>query len=187
LSRHGKAKPKLEQIIEDLHPKQQAGISQEGDGTVLKTQPKAKDAIAHMSHKVDDRQNAAPFVADVTDDRHIFMDNLGRHYVEPKVTLSKKAVEQIQTGYRCLKCKEGLFDSPFPLLCDACGYPIKERQVVDFSLEFKGAAHIGPAIAIDEYLAEQDERVERRKFAQKLKDGIRTGGGVLIPKGIRNA
>jgi hypothetical protein len=45
-------------------------------------------------------------------------------------------------------------------------------------MEFEGEKHIGPSLPVTEYLAEQDERIEKRKFVKRVLDG----GQGKIPK-----
>jgi hypothetical protein len=42
---------------------------------------------------------------------------------------------------------------------------------MDIAMEFRGNEHVGPATPFNQYLAEQEERKEKRAFMQRLRDG----------------
>ena len=56
-----------------------------------------------------------------------------------------------------------------------CTYPIRERQTTDIGIEFEGEQHLGPAKPITAYIEEQEERVARQRFAQKITAGRSRG------------
>ncbi len=93
----------------------------------------------------------------------------------PQMDLSKTYTELglglLREGRQCLRCDEP-HPEPFPELCDLCGYPMNERQIMDIAMEFEGTKHIGPSRPITEYMAEQDARLEKAKF-----DGSLAGKG----------
>lgn len=97
---------------------------------------------------------------------------------EPTGRLQRNVIEKIdretfnalQAGYICLRCHEP-HPEPFPFACDLCGYSMRERQVMDIAMEFRGMDHIGPGAPIAEYLAEQDERLERLEHAKRKEEG----------------
>lgn len=78
--------------------------------------------------------------------------------------------DAIKSGYMCLRCLEPQ-PFAFPEMCDLCGYPMKDRQILDVAMEFQGEKHVGPSKPINEYLMEQDLRVEKRKFEEKIREG----------------
>ena len=59
-----------------------------------------------------------------------------------------------------------------------CGYPVKDRQIMDIAMEFEGERQLGPSKPIGEYLQEQEARKEKRKFAKRAI----AYGGMKIPK-----
>jgi hypothetical protein len=89
--------------------------------------------------------------------------------------MEKETFEAIQAGYICLRCLEPQ-DEAFPDVCQSppemgCTYPIRERQSMDLRMEFRGTTHIGPGAPIGQYLAEQEERLERLDHAKRKEEG----------------
>jgi hypothetical protein len=89
-----------------------------------------------------------------------------------------EVVGAIKAGHICLRCKEPHPDA-FPLACDLCGYPMRERQATDFAIEFEGETHMGPSAALSQYTQEQDAAAEKAAFDKRLREG-----GSLM-KGVR--
>ena len=94
-------------------------------------------------------------------------DRLQRNVI---ATVERETMAAMQAGHICLRCFEPQ-PHAFPGQCDLCGYPMKERQIMDIAMEFRGLDHVGPAQPFSEFLAQQEERVERAKFAQRLAEG----------------
>jgi hypothetical protein len=114
----------------------------------------------------------------------VWTDETGRLQRNVNMTFNREVIRAIQSGVICLRCLEPQ-DEAFPPVCQSpaelgCQYPIRERQIMDFAMEFEGDKHIGPSKPVSEYLLEQDLRVEQRKFEEGK--GAR---GVIIPKGVR--
>jgi hypothetical protein len=84
--------------------------------------------------------------------------------------MEKETFQAIQAGHMCLRCLEPQPEA-FPDQCDICTYPMRERQVMDIAMEFRGEAHVGPGAPIAEYLAEQEERLERLDHARRRAEG----------------
>lgn len=84
--------------------------------------------------------------------------------VDPETFMS------MQAGHMCLRCYEPQ-PNAFPDQCDLCGYPMAERQIMDIAMEFKGHEHVGPAQPFDQFIAEQEERMQKAAFDKKIKDG----------------
>jgi hypothetical protein len=76
----------------------------------------------------------------------------------------------IQAGHVCLRCLEPQPEA-FPVACDLCGYSMAERQIMDIAMEFRGGAHVGPGAPIGDYLAEQEERLERLDHERAKREG----------------
>jgi hypothetical protein len=123
------------------------------------------------------------FVAEEDADSIWYDHSTGRMQKNVVMTFRPETVRALQSGMICLRCLEPQAEA-FPLVCDSnkwsgCSYPIRDRQIMDFAMEFEGEKHLGPAKPISEYLAEREERKERRAFHKKL-----VGGGSRM-KGLR--
>ena len=94
-------------------------------------------------------------------------DRLQRNVI---AAVDPATLSAMRAGHICLRCYEP-HENSFPELCDLCGYPMAERQIMDIAMEFRGAEHVGPAQPFDQFLAEQEERKEKRAFAKRLRDG----------------
>ena len=144
----------------------------------------AREALReHPAPKVLDGATATAHLAEVTRVnrvpvwRAVVKDSLDSVWVdEPTGRMQRDAVvivhpevrEALRTGWMCLRCYEPQ-DEAFPAPGDAnhlpgCTYPIRERQAIDVRMEFRGEEHVGPAQPISVYLAEQEERAERRRL-----------------------
>lgn len=117
------------------------------------------------------------FVASVSDDSIMVEPATGRVMQDVELGMNPETRRAIQAGSICLRCLEPQ-PSPFPTLCDLCGYPMAERQAMDVAVEFEGEIHLGPTRPISEFLEEQSERLEKRKFMKRILDG----GKGKIPK-----
>lgn len=119
-------------------------------------------------------------------------DDLGSVWTEPgsdrlqrnvQLMLTPEMADQIRSGYRCLRCLEPQ-STAFPEVCEGyealgCSYPIRDRQVLDFSMESEGERLIGPQKPITQYLEDQEERAEKRRFIDKLRFRDKT-----VPEGL---
>lgn len=94
----------------------------------------------------------------------------GRLQRNAELKIEAETFQAMQAGYICLRCLEPQPDA-FPIACDLCGYSMRERQVMDIAMEFRGEKHVGPGAPIAEYLAEQDERLERLDHARRKQEG----------------
>jgi hypothetical protein len=110
------------------------------------------------------------FVA--SDDTHsVWHDEpTGRLQRNAILKMDKETFQAMQAGHICLRCLEPQPEA-FPDMCDLCGYMMRERQVMDIAMEFRGEAHVGPGAPIAEYLAEQEERLERLDYERRKKEG----------------
>lgn len=113
---------------------------------------------------------APRFVA--ADDTHsVWYDEpTGRLQRNAVLKMDKATFEAMKAGYICLRCLEPQ-PEPFPVACDLCGYSMHERQIMDIAMEFRGEDHVGPGAPIAEYLAEQEERLERLDHARRKQEG----------------
>lgn len=76
----------------------------------------------------------------------------------------------MRSGHMCLRCYEPHPES-FPDMCYLCGYPMRERQIMDIAMEFRGTEHVGPAQPFDQFIAEQEERKEKAAFRRRIAEG----------------
>jgi len=160
----------LDSIIEGLHPAQQEGLSIEGEDIASSPSgPTSSDLIGHMKGKDTGRLPAIRFVAEA-DPSEIWSLGDDRIVGGVDVTVTPEMSKAIQAGYICLRCNEP-HDEPFPIACSLCGYSMKEFQVRDYALEFKGDKHLGPSKPISEYLDEMEVEAEKKRFLKKIAGG----------------
>lgn len=79
-------------------------------------------------------------------------------------------VDQVRTGYRCIRCWEPL-ENAWPENCPLCGFPIKEHQAEHFARAYKG--YDSTARTGADWEAEADrilERAERRRLLTRAKE-----------------
>jgi len=140
------------------------------------------DADARMLNK-DGRAMFAPFVARNSTDA-VWTDGVtDRPQMDYSATYTKEGLGLLKEGRQCLRCGEP-HPVPFPLACDFCGYAMKDRQIMDIAIEFEGERHLGPSKGIGEFMAEQEERIEKRKFIRKVQSG---GKGKIPQEWLRDA
>ena len=174
---------------DDLAPKVAEGLTQglnaeeaaEALGPVANVD--GRDMVAHMAHADDriTRRDGQPWAAHVatSDTKALWSDGVtDRVQMDLHKTYTAEGMRLLQEGRQCLRCDEPHPDLPFPPQCDLCGYAMRERQIMDIAMEFDGMKHLGPSAPISEFLAEQEERVEKRKFIKRVADG----GQGRIPK-----
>lgn len=112
-------------------------------------------------------------------------ESLDRRLGDAVLSFHPDTVRAIQAGMICMRCLE---PQPFAFAdehIEGCEgvlihgkHYMKDRQVVDFALEFEGEKHIGPSKPMTELLEEQDLRVEKRAFIGRVLEG----GQGRIPK-----
>lgn len=110
------------------------------------------------------------FVASENPDAFMIEENTGRVMQDAVIHFTAEVLDAVKAGNICLRCHEPQPFS-FPEMCDVCGYPMRERQIMDISMEFVGERHVGPAKPVKQYLEEMDERTEKRRFIDKLMEG----------------
>lgn len=145
--------------------------------------------IRHMKDDTqlgDRRMPRLHFVAAEDADSVWHDEPTGRLQKNVSLTFTKEVMGTIRAGMTCLRCLEPQ-DEPFPEVCQSppemgCTYPIRERQIMDVAMEFEGEKHLGPAQPISEYLAEQDERAERRRFEEEKDYG---GKGIHVKEHVQ--
>lgn len=109
----------------------------------------------------------------------------GTKLADATLNFPPEVLQAIQSGMICLRCLEPQ-TTPFQdLHIEGCEGVLlhgerymRDRQVIDFAMEFEGERHLGPSRPMQEFLDAQDERVEKRKFLKRVLDG----GQGRIPK-----
>jgi hypothetical protein len=84
-------------------------------------------------------------------------------------------VEQIRQGYTCIKCLEA-YDTAFPDECAVCKFPMRERQLSEFTKDFRGDVAYGPSTSLDEEYEIAEETIAREAHDRA------TALGLILPK-----
>lgn len=144
------------------------------------THTEGVDVIRHMRTADARLSRGVPFAQHVAESsvEAVWSDGAtDRKQLDLNKTYTPEGMRLLREGRQCLRCDEPHPDA-FPVLCDLCGYPMKERQIMDIAMEFEGTKHLGPRQPITEYMQALEERTEKRKFIDKVMDG----GQGRIPK-----
>lgn len=157
----------IDQIVDELHPAQQAGLTVEGEelGGSSSAAKSTAEMIAHMGKE----SYGAGFVAE-PDASEVWSFGDDRLFGGLDITYKPEDVLRMKAGYLCLRCHEPQLES-FPLACDLCGYSMRELQIRDLAVEMTGNKHLGPSKPISDYLDELDELALKKKFAKKMSGG----------------
>lgn len=167
---------KMDSIIEEMHPKQRDGLTIAGEdvGNMPAPSPTTASIIGHLGKEGIGRVGRLPAVQFVAEDDPSEFWSMGdeRVVAGADVTFTPDTFAAIQSGMICLRCLEPQY-SAFPELCcmEWCGYPIRDLQIRDLALEFKGQKHLGPSKPITEFMDEAEERYQKEKFARKIAEG----------------
>lgn len=178
---------------DDLHPSLRAGLTQ--GATAEEAQQElgpvankdAGDIVAYMRDQEAVAGTRVPIPRFVGQNAStgFVRESLDRRMGDAMLTFPRETIRAIQSGMICLRCLEpqpGAFADEHLEGCEGVllhgpSY-MKDRQVVDFALEFEGENHIGPSRPMSEFAEEQDARVEKRRFVKRVADG----GQGRIPK-----
>lgn len=108
----------------------------------------------------------------VDDTESVWTDETGRLQRNVIEKVDVETLAALRAGVMCLRCHEPHPD-PFPAFCDfpGCGYPMRERQIMDIAMEFRGNDFIGPSLGHTEWMEQQEERMERAEHARRKVDG----------------
>lgn len=172
----GGARRKLDKIIDEMHPAQRDGLTINGEdvGTQPAPSPTTSEIIGHLGKEGIGKVGRMPAVQFVAEDDPSEFWSLGddRVVAGADITYTPATISAIQSGEVCLRCQEPQY-SPFPELCcmERCGYPMRDNQIRDFALEFKGNKHLGPSKPITEFMDEAEEKYQKAKFARKIAEG----------------
>jgi hypothetical protein len=85
----------------------------------------------------------------------------GRVQGQVRIIYDRESTERIRSGYACAKCMQ-VFEHAWPVRCDVCGAPIRERQAEYFAKEFD-TVETGPKTSLREELETIRERAEREE------------------------
>lgn len=66
----------------------------------------------------------------------------GRVHGEVKLTFDPETIGRMRAGYMCVKCLEP-FEQAWPVRCNVCGAPIRDRQAEFFAREYAGEEQLG--------------------------------------------
>lgn len=89
----------------------------------------------------------------------------GRVQGQVRIAVDDETAERIRTGYMCAKCLEP-FEFAWPVRCNVCGAPIRERQAEYLAQQFGVEEPVSrpswdeERAAIPEHIAKEEE--ERR-------------------------
>jgi hypothetical protein len=164
---------------DDLAPKIAAGLTQDVSlNEALQEHPvqgiSGEDLIQqHLGGEQQKMDRLPVWRAVLVDDTEsVWTDATGRLQRNVIEKVDVETFNALQSGHMCLRCHEP-HPEAFPDVCDfpGCGYPMRERQIMDIAMEFRGHDFIGPAQPISQYLEEQEERVERAEHARRKKEG----------------
>jgi hypothetical protein len=115
----------------------------------------------------------------------------GRRFADVRKTYQPEAIRAFQEGMICMKCLEPQafpFEDQHLPGCEGVAlageHYMRDRQIMDFAMEFEGERHIGPSKPIKEFMVEQEERVEKRHFIEKVLEG---GQGKIPSDWLRDA
>lgn len=162
---------------DNLHPLLREGYTEgqsaEEVAQEIASQPSGVEQLRHMRKHGNVAGTRVPvprFVAEDDTDA-VWSDGVtDRLQRNVNVTFQPETVRAIQAGHICLRCFEP-HEQSFPIACSLCGYSMKDRQIMDFALEFEGGKHLGPAKPLSEYLEEKAAEREKAKFETKLREG----------------
>ena len=179
---------------EDLHPTVARGLTQDvsAEEALEHFKPRGGsgvEVVQHM-HKADrrlERARGVPYAAFVAESNTsaVWVDGVtDRPQMDYTKTYTPEGMRLLREGRQCLRCDEPHPDDPFPVECDLCGYAMKDRQIMDIAMEFKGLKHLGPSRPISEYLEQLEERTEKRRFVDRKIEG---GAGRIPREWLRDA
>jgi hypothetical protein len=103
----------------------------------------------------------------------------GRMMPGLNIAAQDEDVDQVRTGYRCIRCWEPQ-ETAWPRSCFLCGFPIGKHQAEHFARAYKGydpSARTGADL--NKAADEMAERGERRAFEH------RTGISVVVGKSLK--
>jgi hypothetical protein len=135
------------------------------------------ERLAHMHDQGTGRVPTPRFHAENKDTGFV-RESLDRRFVDTEITFPPEVLRGIQAGAICLRCLEPqatpFGDDHIPG-CEGVGLRgknyMRDWQLIDLAHEMEGTKHLGPSKPMREYLDEQEERVEKARFDQKIAQG----------------
>lgn len=85
--------------------------------------------------------------------------------------LTEEQVERIRVGYICIKCLEA-HDAAFPDFCAVCRFPMRTKQIEEFTKTYRGEIKFGPSTTIDEEYDIAEETIQRDAYDKARKLGL---------------
>lgn len=177
----------------ELHPSLRAGLTQ---GASAEEAQQHLGAVANhdgrdiVKYMREEQQSSTarvptPRFAGSDSSTGFVRQSLDRKMGDALLTFPPEVIRAIQSGMICLRCLEPqswAFEDAHLEGCEGVlihgPHYMKDRQVMDFAMEFEGDKHIGPSKPMSELAEEQDARVEKRLFIKRVADG----GQGHIPK-----
>lgn len=177
----------------ELHPHLRAGLTQGASATEAQEElgpvvaRDSTDIVRYLrdTSTVGDSRVPTPRFIGANASTGFVRESLDRRLGDAVLSFHPETVRAIRAGMICMRCLE---PQPFAFAdehLEGCEgvlihgkHYMKDRQVVDFALEFEGEKHIGPSKPMSELLEEQHLRVERRAFIGRVLEG----GQGRIPK-----
>ena len=128
-----------------------------------------------LKHKANMTGRAViPDAVDLDPDAYVVMPD-GRLTQRHQFGLSKPQVERIRAGYTCIKCLED-YDTAFPDECTVCHFPMRDRQLSEFTKDFRGDVAYGPTTTVDEEYEIAGETIAREAYDRATRLGL------ILPK-----
>ena len=120
--------------------------------------------------------NALGVIGVEHDPEYLIVDSEGGVRSHFNVVLTPEKVGRIRAGYDCAKCLER-HEEAWPAKCQACGFPISDRQAEFVAKEYRGTVRVGSSDSEDAQLAALEEArfnedVARRGKIQVVKPQI---------------
>lgn len=145
------------------------------------------ESVRHMAHDESVGGSRVPrphFVAEDAGTETILISG-ERGFRDTNRTFTAEQMSALRAGMLCLWCLEPQSHSFADEHVPGCFYVqlhgencMKNRQIMDVAAEFEGTKHLGPAKPMSEYIAEREQRLEKRRFI----DRVLCGGQGSIPK-----
>jgi hypothetical protein len=121
-----------------------------------------------------------PDAVDLDPDAFVTMPD-GRRMQRHTFGLRADDMERIRSGYVCLKCLED-YDTAFPDECMVCHFPMRERQLEEFTKDFRGDVAYGPTTTVDEEYEIAEETIAREAYDRATRLGlILPNPSIIVP------
>lgn len=182
------AKRRGKQLVreEDLAPGIAAGLTQgipkEEVLAQLAAEPSAPSGVEMLRHMNGvehvGRVPLPKFIIDDTPSDLVVTFPDGRKFRDVEKAFQPDVIAAMRGGMICLRCLEpqsGPFADDHLPGCEGVAlhgdHYMRDRQSLDLGLEMRDGKHFGPAQPIGTFLDEQEVRVEKARFKQKIAEG----------------